>query len=415
MNAPGDDAPIGITGARYEGFDLATKYGWMQQGQGANAVAPGGDYLSQMAQDYGQSDTNIRTQLARLGVSWTGQASQAASAGLTQLADYAQSANQTSTAGSASLGQYGESFAELKPKVPKPVEVGQQSWGGRILDGAMGVADGAFGIQSDYRARLRQYQRQDAQANQALYAHQRNTQSVLDGFKAGDPVPTVAASGSDAGPGGGGRGRGPGGGGGGGASPPGGGTAPGAAGGDPSGGTSPTTAATAAPPPTAPDASTGRPPGGLGSGSRPGGAGGSGSGGSLTNPSSALPALPAQDSDPTFGPGGPGGTGGPGRSRRLGPDRPSYQPPQARNLEQVPRSAITEALLGPELDGNAGRSPGGLPAGMPGIGAAGGAGRDQEREHRNNVYLPSDEPFLVEFEEYVDYTPPVIGLDTDTP
>ena len=45
-------------------------------------------------------------------------------------------------------------------------------------------------------------------------------------------------------------------------------------------------------------------------------------------------------------------------------------------------------------------------------GMSGGGGKPEEREHRNNVFLPSDEPFLVEFEDEV---PPVIGVRDGEP
>jgi len=42
-----------------------------------------------------------------------------------------------------------------------------------------------------------------------------------------------------------------------------------------------------------------------------------------------------------------------------------------------------------------------------GFGGAGGAG-DSDHEHRNNVFVPSDEPFVVE--EGDDVVPPVLGV-----
>lgn len=201
MSAPGGEALGGIRCYRFEGYDLATKYGWMQTGQGAGAVGPGHDYLTKMAQAYQQSDQNLRSQLAKLGVTWTGQAAEGASQGLTQLADYAQSAQQTSTAGTSSLQSYGQSFADTKPKIPKPVEVGQNSFWGNALDSALGSAAGVFDIQSDYRRRLQQYQQQDAQANQALYAHQKLAQDTVDQFQLGAQAPKVVAGGAAGAPG----------------------------------------------------------------------------------------------------------------------------------------------------------------------------------------------------------------------
>jgi hypothetical protein len=57
--------------------------------------------------------------------------------------------------------------------------------------------------------------------------------------------------------------------------------------------------------------------------------------------------------------------------------------------------------------GGAARGPAGLGGGMPmGLGGA-GAG---ERTHRNQTFIPDDEPFVV---EYLDIAPPVIGAGED--
>jgi hypothetical protein len=50
----------------------------------------------------------------------------------------------------------------------------------------------------------------------------------------------------------------------------------------------------------------------------------------------------------------------------------------------------------------------GSPGVLPG---STGFGRDGEREHRNNHFLPSDEPFDVPLECYRDYAPPVLGRE----
>jgi hypothetical protein len=51
----------------------------------------------------------------------------------------------------------------------------------------------------------------------------------------------------------------------------------------------------------------------------------------------------------------------------------------------------------------------GGPAGMAGggMGGMGGGPGGPDREHRNTVFIPDDEPFRVEFD---DVTPSVIGL-----
>jgi len=47
--------------------------------------------------------------------------------------------------------------------------------------------------------------------------------------------------------------------------------------------------------------------------------------------------------------------------------------------------------------------------GLGGLSPMGGAGqRGQDQEHRNNVFIPSDEPFVVD--EGDDVVPPVLGV-----
>jgi hypothetical protein len=63
-------------------------------------------------------------------------------------------------------------------------------------------------------------------------------------------------------------------------------------------------------------------------------------------------------------------------------------------------------LVGPKDSGvKPGHGPG-SPGVLPGTA---GAGRTDEREHRNNHFLPSDEPFVLPVERYRDYSPPVLG------
>jgi hypothetical protein len=426
----------GIESTRFEGFSLSTKFGWMQTGVGAAAVDSGHAYLDAMARTYAESDSHLRTQLGRLGVTWTGQAAEAASGGISRLADYARAAGETSTDGTARLGDYGRSFADMKPHI-QYYDPGRNSTGGRLLDGLMGDAAGWLDIQSDYRRRLQVQRQYDQRANDALYAHQSATQRLLADFPAGDPAPTVS-TGADA---------------------PSHTSAAGAGVPGPGGHSGPAAAGAGA----APHAGGFAPPPGAGSrlpgttpgqpiGPRPGTPGIPQPGDGATGPSSAPPEPPPPN--PSHGPEAPQPhrptapgpaipqtvdpgprTPDPGTrlpetpETRLPPEPPgtrlppdpagtrlpsdppgtrlpaeppgSRLPTRAPNPAEPPRSTISEALAGPPATT---RSPGA--AAMPPL--AGGLG-GAHREHRNQVYLPSDEPFAVELSEYEDYTPPVLG------
>src|ERR1700761_9034873 len=95
------DGLPGIGGHRYEGYSLETKYGWLQRGQGADAVTDGADFLAKLAGDFAESERTIRTALGRLGVSWHGVAAEQAAAALGAAADWARGGAVSSAGGSS--------------------------------------------------------------------------------------------------------------------------------------------------------------------------------------------------------------------------------------------------------------------------------------------------------------------------
>jgi hypothetical protein len=388
MSTPGDEVSQ-LQSYRFEGFAPETIWQWLNGCPGANVVQPGIDYLKQMADDNDSTRSDLRAQLSKIGAGWSGQAATSASGALTQLADHSESAVQTSTAGSTHLDRFGQNFTAMKNQIQQElIDEGQQSTGGRILDGMMGAADGAFGIQSDYRRRLQANQAAFTQAVGALNSYRDTTVGRLTDFDVGQPVPKVAATGPGtdrptsrppAKPD---------------KQPPGSSTQhPNSTHTNPDTHSS-TSTANAEPPATTPGADTpGHTDPRLNNGPGPGVP-------SSTTPSTALPPRFAQEHDST--------TNRPDNLPR--PTRRGPYPPLPERAPGQP-SLITEALLGPEEAATmAAEKSAGLPGGMP---TMGGAGRDQEREHRNNTFIPSDEPFHVEFTKYKDYVPPVLGLDDD--
>jgi hypothetical protein len=418
-----------------------------------------------LAADFNASDANIGRNLLqrRLGTEWQGQAATAATEALNRAAAAIAANAVPSTTGRDSSHQYGDSFNAAKNAIQPVPDAGQNSWWGRQADAAgasLNVTFGStFGVQSDYSKRLAAYRAADQAANDALVRHETTTRTVLtayqnaitgpaaaDGPKA---VPGATPHGDAGGPGAGGSGAGTGGRG----------AAGGQHGADPGAGaaasTPPTLPSTAAPSTAAPSTaapSTTAPataapptpttaPAGFAPLNAPGGGSlmpgpsggfvptGPGSGAGSPPPSSIPPPLPPLGG----GYGGSGGYGGAGPDRHDGPGgaRPSGtgyggagyggaggehggagsgggRPLSPRGGGLPSGEPAGRFAVGGPSEG-AGRAGG--PAGMAGggMGGMGGGmgGHGQEREHRNSVFIPDDEPFRVEFD---DVTPSVIGL-----
>jgi hypothetical protein len=190
------DGLPGIGGHRYEGYSLETKYGWLQQGHGPAAVTEGADFLARLAGDFAESERTIRTALGRLGVSWSGTAAEQATAALRSVADWARGSAVSSAGGSATIGEYGESFARLRSRVAEPPS---RTWGsgpGAVPDGLPDAVPPDFGavggLQADYRRRLAAYQRLDRAANDALYAHEAQSRAAVRAFPVPQAPPAVA-------------------------------------------------------------------------------------------------------------------------------------------------------------------------------------------------------------------------------
>ena len=190
------DGLPGIGGHRYEGYSLETKYGWLQRGQGADAVTDGADFLAKLAGDFAESERTIRTALGRLGVSWHGVAAEQAAAALGAAADWARGGAVSSAGGSSSIGEYGESFARLRSRVAEPPAPARSSRPGAVLGGPPDAVSPDFGavsgLRSDYRRDLAEYQRLDRAANDALYAHEAQVRAAVRAFPIPDLPPAVA-------------------------------------------------------------------------------------------------------------------------------------------------------------------------------------------------------------------------------
>ncbi len=397
---------------RWAGFPLAQKFAWMQTGQGAAAVQPGVDALRGLSARYTESHRAVHAQLARLGVSWRGASADAAAAATTRLADWVSGAGQTVTGGGGSMDSYGASFTAMKPNIPPPPDVGVQSGGGRALDAATGGYGALVGLQSDHSRRLAAAAGLDAQANAALTLHQQTTRAALQSFPlAAEPPALAAGTGpADAGVPGGGSGV---------SAPGGAGASPGAGAGTSGGASSGSGAAPgagagtegAAAPTTAPTADAGwtplNPQAGQPVGGSPGPVPGAHGGPVGTPPAPYRPcAAPGARGSRIGGAATAGARGGHGGRPDGYPGGYGHPPPRGGPPAGQSPGSYGGADPGASRAA-AGRGPGmaGL-TGAPPMGMGGGSG-GQERSHRNQTFIPSDEPFQV---EHLDITPPVLGV-----
>jgi len=418
-------------------FTLDQKFDMMHAMSGSAAVEPASRALGILAPAFAESGDNIQAALRGTGVQWRGRAATAFTATMLQAADWAQRTGQIGKVGGAQVGSYGSSFDSARSQIPSKDESGANSFLGELADNtgqALQDSFGStFGVQSDYAKRVAKYRALDAVANQALAAHETLTRHAVASFPDTQLAPAVTSpaatsSLSSHGPGGAGHI-----GGGTEASGPGpsvGGTR---AGGAPAG--------TGAPIDGTGHAGTGHGGTGHGGTGRGGtgrggtGRGGTGRGGTghdgAGHPFGSTPTNSAGWT-PIAPPGGTGGlsgtgspvaapdVGGPGLAPPLGPlpgGGTSWQPSRlgadaAGGSVLSPRGAAEPAgrpgLGAPGFGAGepaGGRGMGG-PGGMPPIGGAGAGARGDGREHRNNVFIPSDEPFTVHHDDVV---PAVLG------
>lgn len=441
-------------------YSLATKYQMMHAGPGSAAVAPAARTLGVLAPAFSESSDVIQAALRGTGVEWQGQAATAFAAKMTQAAEWAQHSGRTSRAGGDQVQTYATSYDTTRNKIPSPVEVGENSFLGKVADGAGHVLDDSFGstfgVQSDYARRVAANRAADDVANQALTEHVTLTRQAVASFPDTEPAPPISTATASAtlhgvahggaGPGGAPVGVGGGGSGAGGGVPAGGvGAGSGAAGGSggAGGGTgrapvgpTPTHGAGWTPVTPAPGGGagggTGALPGGLpgaaegggagwggqpgplstggdgdGSASRGGFGAGSGSGGS----SGAGLGGAGGGYSGGGGFGGPGG-GGLGRATGLAPRGGAGfggvgSGPGGGGAGRPPLPGAG-AFGGSGLGGSVAGGPGGGMGGMSPMGGGFGGAGESDHEHRNNVFIPSDEPFVVD--EGDDVVPPVLGL-----
>ncbi|GAA5155368.1 hypothetical protein GCM10023321_28580 [Pseudonocardia eucalypti] len=434
-----------------DGSDLRRLYEQVHGGPGVRVVDPSVAGLRSLHRWASGSAERVSRALRAAGADWQGAAADASASAMHRVIRWAERGAPAAGNGGERVQDYASSFAEMKPKIvpPKPVPP-PTIWDDMFPTRYFGVTDHAAAVADNAAA--------TKAAFAAYSAHDANTRAAVDAFPTLDPVlpptrPGDGRSGNVPGP----RHLGPPG-----AHPgpaptdladlspsappaappgawPGHSPAPGQPG--PSGlpvpgfpGLRPPSGHSARPPApgrapgTPPFGEPGRPgqpplpPGrsGLPNQSGPPGAPNqTGLPGGTNQPNQT--GLPGGTNQPgqTGGPNQPGQTGGPNQAGQAGgPNQPGQS--------GVPRGlGPPERPYGPGLAGEpapGGTGPGGRPGigpGVPGIGPGIGPGGmplaggmlSGDRQHRNNVFLPSDEPFSAGIGD--DAVPPVLGPDQE--
>ncbi len=395
---------VEIPRLNYEAVPLETKFGWMRGGDRAARCFTAGDGLRRIASRLADSDLIVGDNLTRrLGLGWQGSAAGAAGESLGRTAASLAATGSSAGSGGGAMRGYGDSFVAASNAIPEPVVIGQNSFWGEQADdigrAARHHVGTDFGIQSDFTRRLAEYRAADQAATEALRRHEDATRQSLALYAATVVDPAggssgaggggqVETAGNSPGPGGPGGGSGPGAVA---AGAPGGGAAGAGAGG--SGGGGITSAAGAAG--SAGSAAAGAGPGdvwtpiGTEAASAPAGLVPGPNGGYV--PAANTPAQHIQTSLPVAPSPGTGTRGGYAGGYAGGYRGAGGQEPLAARGGSAAGTAPAGGTGGGGAPG-AGRAG----AGMPPMGMGGMSPGGQGRDHRNEHFMPSDEPFRVE-------------------
>ena len=422
----------------WAGKSLHEKYTMMHSGPGGAAVEHNFRALAALKQALDRSVATTGSMLGEVGVSWQGQAADAFHGSMSTSRGWAQASGQVPEQGSAHVQTYSNSYTNTRNAIPNPAEVG--TVGGlvsylpeRLLPAAevaAKVTGTVLGVQFDQALQIQKLRELNRKADAVLQAHVESTNRQIGDFptvEAPPPITTAGGSGPPAEPQGNtGSFTGPG------SRPPGvahpapakgAGGAAGGAGGGSTGGTS--------------KGAAGGPAGGLGGEGTPIGTAGGALGKARKDPGTSAAGYrpaPLPKPDPTGGVGTAGLGGG-----SVLPDRDAPPPPMtianggsyAGGLGGIPstinrpnggrinqgrinqggRPTPRRVMGEPEptappaeqlgrTSGAGGARPG---AALPPGGGMGGA--REERRHRNNTYIPSDDPFRMTFP---DVTPGVL-------
>jgi PPE family len=153
----GDIRPQGINGK-----DI---YSWFNDGPGTSSLDGAGHGWTRISGQYNNASGLVESAMKKAGMAWQSQASDAAQASMSPLAQYAKRAADTSTAVATSMGNQSSSFNEAKHKVqPVDAEPPTQSFLGKFNP-----------FETQYDKDLAKYQGQQQQNQQHLQDYGGNT------------------------------------------------------------------------------------------------------------------------------------------------------------------------------------------------------------------------------------------------
>lgn len=357
----------------YAGMSLRQKWDMMHSGEGGAAVMPAADTLVKLAPEFIQTADAVQAALRSVGVDWEGGAATAFTGVLSQFRQWADDGSRVPHSGGGQVQTYSGSYDATRAAIPDPATVrpvGEQSTGGAFLDAALGKAKGVFDVQSDYSRRVAAYQAADDAANHALTAHETASGHTLDSFPPLAGAPALSGNSASA-----------------------------------------THSATADHPPTGTTAAGPAatvPDGGKTTGQDTGASAGSPTGTGIAAHIPSPPSGPSRTPNLPAGTATGSGTYDQPSTVPVPPLPPShqYRPGAIRDALEPGRQLIARGTATPsEARPSAAASPGApspgrsaAPAGMP-MGAAGGAGKQGDKEHRNNVFIPENDIFYAPVDE----------------
>lgn len=188
---------------QFDGWDLATKYGWMHSGPGVQAATLIQDVVGRMAERMITSGELVGRLLG--GAQWAGAAASAAGQAMQRGAGQINQAAAEAATAQRCVTELGESFQSALHRVPSPGEI-PAGLGDRFRYGAAEgfTALSPFVVQSPLHDAMEQRRELDRQATLALTNHMITSRDHVEALPAvAPPAPMVLAGHIAGAPGGG--------------------------------------------------------------------------------------------------------------------------------------------------------------------------------------------------------------------
>jgi hypothetical protein len=167
-----------------DGSVLQTLHDQVYAGPGVAGVEPAAAALSALAPWIGSSSDRLRDALRRGGVSWSGQAADAATSALHRAGEWADNAGQATHTAAASVQTFAESFAHMKPKIIPPTPVPPLT----VWDGLLGVLSPS---RTDHATIVQDNANSTEVALAAYSTHESITHDAIDTIPATNPTPQI--------------------------------------------------------------------------------------------------------------------------------------------------------------------------------------------------------------------------------